>query len=87
MVFNSCDTDTMDFSSKGCQVLSLKYTDSTCSSRGFLGDVCTACGDAATSEATGAAFTAISKTLALFGMQRRMYTIADSPSFKLMLLY
>jgi len=82
MVINACDSDTNDFT-KGCAVTLLKYNDDTCSKLGFIGDICTVCGLAANSEATGAAFTAVSKILALGGMQRRMYTVADSPSFKL----
>ena len=83
MVINACDTDTTDFASKGCTAKLLKYNDDTCSNFGFIGDICTVCGAAANSEATGAAFTAVSKLLSLAGMQRRMYTVADSPSFKL----
>ena len=81
MVINACDSDTSDFTK--CKVKSINYSDDSCSKLGFIGDICTVCGAAATSEATGAAFTAISKLLALGGMQRRMYTVADSPSFKL----
>ena len=82
MVVNACASDTTDFSK--CQVKLLKYTDSECDNLGFIGDFCTDCGNAATAEATGAAFTAVSKLISLGGMQRRMYSHADSPSFKIL---
>ena len=83
MVINSCNGTTIDNFSK-CQGQLLKYNDPQCSKEGFIGDFCTFCGNAASAEATGAAFTAVSKLFSLLGMQRRMYTSADSPSFKML---
>lgn len=81
MVVNSCPSE--NSSLVNCKPYLLLYSDSQCSKLGFIGDFCNACGKAASSEATAAAFTAISKFLSLFGMQRRMYKVADSTSFKL----
>jgi len=61
----------------------LEYTDTAgCKATGVFGEVCSICGGVASSEATGVAFAAIGKFVALFSMQKRMYGYADSPSLK-----
>lgn len=81
VLFHFCPTETSNYAL--CRDELISYSSQACSSGGFLGDVCTACEEAATAEATAAAFAAFSKFLALGNMQIRMYTAGDSSSFKI----
>ena len=85
VLFHFCPVKTSDFST--CRDELITYSSQACKNGGFLGDVCSACEASASAEATGAAFAAFTKFLALGNMQLRMYTVADSPSFKLFSIF
>jgi len=57
---------------------------SQCAQTGLFTNVCKLCGDSANSESLGIAFSAVGKFVGFFGMQKRMYGYADSPSLKFM---
>lgn len=68
----------------GCKSSIIDYSDTElCNSGGLFGTVCSTCSAAASKEASSVAFSAITKGIAIFSMQKRMYGYADSPSLKL----
>ena len=83
ILYNQCSGDGSVLSKDSCKNTIVQFSDSSCTSNSILGDVCSICSDSASSEAISAGISCISKFFALLGMQRRMYTVADSPSFKL----
>jgi len=63
----------------------VSFSDSAkCQTEGIFGSVCTVCSGAAGKQASSVVFSAISKGIAVFSMQTRMYSYADSPSLKLL---
>lgn len=77
--FQQCE---QGFGCHDSQTITFSDTEN-CARQGIFGQVCAVCAGAAAKQASSVAFSAITKAVALFSMQKRMYAYADSPSLKL----